>query len=86
MASLGSMLGKMPMGPEEEDEEGMMPSSPMDEEEPAESDVPPDFQAAFDEYSEAPTAKGLYDLIELCKGGGGGKPDLALILGGKGKK
>lgn len=87
MASLGSQLGKMPMGPEE-DEDSMMPSSPMDEEAPeAESDVPPDFQAAYEDWELEPSPSTMYAMIEACKaGGGGGKPDLALILGGKGKK
>lgn len=92
MASLGAMLGskgKMPMMGADE-EEGEDYASPEEEapEEEAEGEVPPDFQAAYDEYTEMPSASSMYRMIEACKGGSSsGKPGgLALIFGGKGKK
>jgi hypothetical protein len=82
--AIGAGAGKSPALGLEEDEQ-LEEYSPEAEEEP-ESDLPPGFDAAFEEYSAAPTAQGLYDLIELCKSGGGKSPGLELILGGKGKK
>ena len=80
--SLGMGKGMMD-SPEEETTE------PVDnaEEEGTEEggDVPPDFQAAFDDWEADPSAQNMYQMIESCKSGkepGG----LALILGGKGKK
>ena len=92
MGPIGKALGmgKKPMlGAEEEDGEYSSPS--LDETEEVEApadDVPPEFASLYQEYSDAPSAKGLYDLIEACKGSDEAeKPGgLALILGGKGKK
>jgi len=89
MGPMGKALGmgsKPMLGSDEE--EGDSYESPMAEEEETASTLPAGFEAAFDEYTEAPSAQGLYDLIELCKSGGDDeKPGgLALILGGKGKK
>jgi hypothetical protein len=82
-------MGKKPMMGADE-EEGEDYASPAEEapEEEAEGDVPPDFAALYSDYEEAPSAKGLYDLIKSCEGmSGPEKPGgLALILGGKGKK
>ena len=86
MGPMGKALGmssKPTLGAGEEEDESYEPT----EEEEPESELPPGFEASFEEYSSAPTAQGLYDLIEMCKSGGGEKPGgLALILGGKGKK
>jgi len=61
---------------------------PLDEELPpdegADDDVPPEFQAAYDEYEAAPSAASAYRMIEACKAGSGG--GLALLLEDKGKK
>lgn len=92
MGPLGKSLGmaKKPLLGEDEEEGEDYSSPPLDMDDEAEepaSDLPAGFDAAFEEYSAAPTAQGLYDLIEMCKGGGAEKPGgLALILGGKGKK
>lgn len=86
MGPMGKTLGmgSSPMSGVEEEE--IEYESPMAEEEPG-SELPPGFDSAFAEFQEAPTAQGLYDLIEMCKSGGESKPSgLALILGGKGKK
>jgi hypothetical protein len=96
MGPMGKALGmgKKPMfgADEEEGEEYSSESDPLedmgDEDEP-ETDVPPDFQAAYDEWEAAPTAATTYAMIEACKSGGSssGKPGiLALVSGGKGKK
>lgn len=88
MGPLGMGLGadksaKKPMAeyeaPEEETEEV----------EEAANSVPPDFQAAYDEWEAAPSAESLYAVIEACKSGGesgGGGGLLALIGKPKGKK
>lgn len=83
--SLGAM-GKMGKMAEADESEG--PMEDMDMEEPEDtSGVPPEFQSAYDEYTESPTAETMYAMIEACKAGGESKPGgLALILGGKGKK
>lgn len=91
MGPMGKALGmgKKPM-PMDDEEEYSEPVDNAEEEsdEGEDSDVPPDFAALYADYEEAPSAKGLYDLIEACKGGGEAeKPGgLALILGGKEKK
>ncbi len=82
--SLG--LGKGMMD-EDEESEPVDPMAMGEEEETEDGgDVPPDFQAAYDDYMESPTAKSMYDMIEACKAGGEKPGGLALILGGKGKK
>ncbi len=90
MGPMGKALGmgKKPMmgADEEEGEEYASPETdPLEEVEEPESTLPAGFESAFDEYSEAPSAQGLYDLIELCQGGKSGSPGLSLILGGKKK-
>ena len=86
MGPMGKALGMGKPMSRVDEEEGDY-EEPLEEEE-SEGSVPPDFEALYSEYAESPTAKGLYDLIEACKGGGESeKPGgLALILGGKGKK
>ena len=94
MGPLGKSLGmgkKPMMGMDEEEGDYADPmADPMAEEptEEPEGDVPPDFAAQYEEFSAAPSAKGLYDLIKASAEGGGSssKPDLALILGGKGRQ
>ena len=88
MGPMGKALGlgsKPTLGADEEEGESYEPT----EEEEPESELPPGFEASFEEYSSAPTAQGLYDLIEMCKGGGAPKKPgglLALISGGKDKE
>lgn len=90
MGPMGKALGmgsKPMLGASEEGGEDY--SSPTEEapEEESEGDVPPDFQAAYDDYMDSPSASSMYAMIEACKSGGSDKsPGLALILGGKGKK
>jgi len=88
MGPMGKALGmgKKPMLGAEEEEGDY--AEPMEEEEEPASELPAGFDSAFAEFQEAPSAQGLYDLIEMCKSGGGAEksPGLALILGGKGKK
>ena len=86
MGPMGKTLGLGSAPSPGVEEEKTEYASPMAEEEPA-SELPAGFDSAFAEFQEAPTAQGLYDLIEMCKSGGESKPSgLALILGGKGKK
>lgn len=58
-----------------------------DQDEPGDEKLPPDFEAAYDDYEKNPTAMTFWRAVEACadhKGGGGG---LAILLGGpKGKK
>jgi len=80
-------MGSKPM-PGADEEEGDSYTPPEAEEETAGAELPPGFESAYADFTEAPSAQGLYDLIELCKSGGesdepGG---LSLILGGKGKE
>jgi len=95
MGPMGKALGmgKMPMsGADEGDSEDYSsesdPTEEVGEEKEPESDVPPDFQAAYDEWEADPSAATTYAMIEACKGAGSSsKPGiLALISGGKGKK
>jgi len=87
MGPMGKALGmgaKPMLGSDDEDDSY---ESPMAEEEESASELPAGFDSAFADFQEAPSAQGLYDLIEMCKSGGDSKPSgLALILGGKGKK
>ena len=90
MASLGAMLGSkgksLPMGDDEEEGDYEEPMGGDEAPEDA-GGVPPDFQAAYDEYMKTPSAQGMYDMIEACKGGSpSGSPGLLAIIGGKGKK
>lgn len=82
------MMGKKPaskLGADEE--EGEDYASPEEEAQEESSEVPPDFQAAYDEWEANPSAESLYRAIEACKGGSSVKPGgLELIFGGKGKK
>ncbi len=88
MGPMGKALGMgkkpapMMSGDEEEYSE---PVDDAEEESEDGGDVPPDFEALYADYEEAPSAKALYDLIKSCEGGGEAeKPGgLALILGGK---
>lgn len=91
MGPLGKSLGmgKRPAYDDEEEEGDGLGDGLSMSEEPAESEssVPPDFQSAYDDYMQTPSAESMYAMIEACKSGGGEKsPGLALILGGKGKK
>ncbi len=57
-----------------------------DEDMPGDSDLPPDFESAYDAYEKTPSAQTFWDAVEACtaapKGGG-----LALLIGkGKPKK
>lgn len=86
MGPMGKALGmgKRPM-PSDDEEEYSEPVDNAEEESEEGGDVPPDFEALYADYEEAPSAKALYDLIKSCEGGGESeKPGgLALILGGK---
>ena len=90
--SLGAMgkMGKSAMAADESDEP-MDSDMDMDEPEADEesSGVPPEFQSAYDEYNDNPTAETMYAMISACQAGGGDAPKadgLLLIPGGKGKK
>lgn len=61
------------------------PSGYEDEDDPEDDSVPPEFESAYDEYEQNPSAATAYRMIEACKGSGGGG-GLALLLGPKGKK
>lgn len=89
MGPMGKALGmgKKPM-PSDGEEDYSAPDDSAEGDSEEGGDVPPDFEALYADYADAPSAKGLYDLIKSCEGGGEAeKPGgLALILGGKGKK
>jgi len=90
MGPMGKALGmgKKPMmgADEEEGEDYASPDEEAPEEE-AEGDVPPDFQSAYDDYEQDPSAKTMYAMIQACEGMDEKKaPGLEVILGGKAKK
>lgn len=71
------------------DDAGKSPASDMDadedEDQPGDEKLPPDFEAAYDEYEKDPSAMTFWRAVEACaehKSGGG----LAILIGGKGKK
>ncbi len=74
---------KSKLPPPSEDDDDM--DADEDTDEPGDEELPPEFESAYDEYSENPSAQTAYRMIEACKGGGGGS-GLALLLGPKGKK
>ncbi len=70
------------------DPEGDTVDADEDEDMPGDSDLPPDFESAYDAYEKTPSAQTFWDAVEACtaapspKGGG-----LALLIGkGKPKK
>jgi hypothetical protein len=60
------------------------PDADEDMDQEGDSDLPPEFESAYDAYEQNPSAKTFWDAVEACTGNkpGGG---LALLLGGKSK-
>jgi len=56
-----------------------------DEDQPGDEKLPPDFEAAYDEYEQNPTAMTFWRAVEACAEHHGG-PGLAIMIGGKGKR